>query len=371
MPEDLLKDIIETSFKAIKESENISKDEETVKVSDGIQSQLFVEKSKIIKEYIQKRIDNPIMDFIAEDFLTTDNVFDKLKDKLLISKILKESKIESDTIKEMEDLKKDLDNIKEDSATKENQLEQIKSIYLNQTSQEKIEKVEKQEPQKENNPIIKTDNPEQKQEPQKDDIQEQKYELTWEISKENTNYTDIVSTIIGKIEWWYYDPKTMYTSKMWKSGETMMGIDRKHWGSLNTSADWKEFWRLIDEDKLKNPEARKKHWYKWWELEPKLKTLAWKIIKPHYEKLCSRYLSDEAIKIVNTDGRLMFNFIYWAWNWAWRFQKMAKQIDKDISNWIKDTNVLAKNIVNRRINKSWNSLIAQWGRKIEKIVWLA
>lgn len=192
-----------------------------------------------------------------------------------------------------------------------------------------------------------------------------------EIKKENTNYKDIVSVVIGKIEGWYYNPKTMYTSRMGVSGETMMGIDRKHWGTLNTSEAGKEFWKLIDEDKAKNPDAWKKHGYKWGSLEPRLTELAWNIIKPHYEDLAKKYLSEESQKIVNSDGRLMFNFIYSARNGPDWFRKIANQLNSKVDSGVTDTNILIKDIVDWRINKSDNSLIAQWGKKIEEIVGLA
>jgi hypothetical protein len=190
----------------------------------------------------------------------------------------------------------------------------------------------------------------------------------WEITKESTKYQDLVDTIITKIEGWYYNPD-MNISWMWSSWETMMGIDRTNWWTLNTSEAWKEFRGLIDADRSKNPNLWK-HLYFGGDLEPKLRTLAWEIIKPHYEDLTKKYLSAESIKLVNTDWRLLFNFIYGTWNGAGRFQQMANVLNAKVSSWISNTEELLKAVVEFRTQNN-NSLIAQWGRKIEDIVGIA
>ncbi len=190
----------------------------------------------------------------------------------------------------------------------------------------------------------------------------------WEITKESTKYQDLVDTIITKIEGWYYNPD-MNISWMWSSWETMMGIDRTNWWTLNTSEAWKEFRGLIDADRSKNPNLWK-HLYFGGDLEPKLRTLAWEIIKPHYEDLTKKYLSAESIKLVNTDWRLLFNFIYGTWNGAGRFQQMANVLNAKVSSWISNTDELLKAVVEFRTQNN-NSLIAQWGRKIEDIVGIA
>lgn len=192
--------------------------------------------------------------------------------------------------------------------------------------------------------------------------------FTWEITKETIHYTDLVNVIIDKIEGWYYHPDMNMTA-MGISWETMMGIDRKHWWKLNTREAGKEFWNLIDTDRKQNPSQRI-HNYKWGNLEPKLRTLAWKIIQPHYENLSTTYLSPSALDLIETDGRLKFNFIYWAWNWASWFQKMANIINTKVASWVKDTDELLKFVVDFRKQNN-NRLIAQWGKKIEKMVGLA
>ncbi|MFZ2151093.1 MAG: hypothetical protein WAZ12_02260 [Candidatus Absconditicoccaceae bacterium] len=189
-----------------------------------------------------------------------------------------------------------------------------------------------------------------------------------EIKKETTKYQDIVDVIIDKIEGGYYHPD-MNISGMGSSGETMMGIDRKNGGTLNTSEAGKEFWGLIDADRSKNPNLWK-HLYFGGDLQPKLRTLAGAIIQPHYENLSTKYLSAESIKLVNTDGRLLFNFIYGAWNGAGWFEEMANVINSKVTSGISNTDDLLKAVVQFRTQND-NSLIAQGGRKIEEIVGIA
>lgn len=184
--------------------------------------------------------------------------------------------------------------------------------------------------------------------------------------KDNTNYTDIVDSIIENIEWGYYHPN-MNISRMGKSWETMMGIDRKHWGKLNTSDAWKKFWAIIDQDKIEHPQLRK-HNYKWGWKEEELKKLAGNIIEPHFKALSSKYLLPESLTLINKDWRLLFNFIYCAWNGVWWFKKFADQINNKVASGETNTEVLYKHIMDFRKNWTWNSLISQWGRKIEKIL---
>ena len=197
------------------------------------------------------------------------------------------------------------------------------------------------------------------------EIQPETQTYKWEITKETTKYENIVDVIITTIEGWYYNPD-MKIWWMWSSWETMMGIDRAHWWDLNTSEAWKEFWSLIDADRSKNPDLWK-HLYFGGDLEPKLRILAWNIIKPHYENLSKKYLSEESLKLVNTDWRLLFNFIYGAWNGEGRFEKMANVINSKVSSWTKNLDELLKAVVDFRTQND-NPIIAQWGRKIEKIV---
>ena len=76
------------------------------------------------------------------------------------------------------------------------------------------------------------------------------------------------------------------------------------------------------------------------------------------------------MKLVNTDWRLLFNFIYGAWNGQTRFEKMANVINSKVSSWISNTDDLLKAVLDFRTQND-NSLIAQSGQKISDIVGLA
>jgi hypothetical protein len=184
-------------------------------------------------------------------------------------------------------------------------------------------------------------------------------------------FLDTVTLVIDNLEGGYYHPQmlkdgrvkdTRYSS----SGETMFGIDRKAGGSINTTPAGKEFWGVID-----NAGASKSwKWnYKGGNLGGKLKELAAKIIYPEYIRMSNRYLSPEARKIVDSDRRLLFNFIYATWNGEGWFERFAKPINAAVKNGVTDVDALTKIAVERRTS-STNSLIAQGGRKISDLLGL-
>jgi hypothetical protein len=78
-----------------------------------------------------------------------------------------------------------------------------------------------------------------------------------------------------------------------------------------------------------------------------------------------------------SDGRLLFHFIYATWNGSGWFQKFAKDINAAVAQGITNTDALLKVAMHSRTKEGLtkgsapNSLIAQGGNKIEKIVGLA
>lgn len=192
------------------------------------------------------------------------------------------------------------------------------------------------------------------------------------ISPKIKDYDDIVATVIDTLEGGYYHPDMLKDGRIKdtryrSSGETMMGIDRSAGGEINSSPDGKEFWKLIDDA---NAKTNWKWLYRGGPLEPKLRQLAGKMIKPQFEEFSKKYLSDEAKPIVFNDGRLLFNFIYATWNGPKWFKKFAKEVNAAVEKGITDPNELIKIAVSSR-TQDQNSLIAQAGSKIEKIVGLA
>jgi murein DD-endopeptidase MepM/ murein hydrolase activator NlpD len=177
----------------------------------------------------------------------------------------------------------------------------------------------------------------------------------------DTDFNGVVTAVIDTLEGGYYHPMRHRSSGMGDSGETMMGIDRKHGGKINTSPEGVEFWGLIDRVDAKN----KWEWnYKGGELEPKLKELVGKMIKPRYEDYSRRYLSPEAAQIVNESVPLKFHFIYAVWNGPGWFQKFAREVNGAVKQGVIDPKELAKFAINTRIN-SGNRIIAKTGNKIK------
>ena len=190
-----------------------------------------------------------------------------------------------------------------------------------------------------------------------------------EIDLKIKDFDGIVAQVIDKLEGGYYHPDMLADGRVkdqryGNSGETMMGIDRKAGGSINTTPEGVEFWTIID------TENARKNWewgYRGGSLEPKLRALAGKMIKRNYDTYAQKYLSDEALKIVNEDPKLLFNFVYSTWNGPGWFKKFANQINDAVASGISDPAELAKIAIKARL-ESGNSLIAQGGRKIDSFL---
>lgn len=183
------------------------------------------------------------------------------------------------------------------------------------------------------------------------------------VNKEK--YQKIVGVIIDKLEGGYYHPDMLKDgrikdSRYSNSGETMFGIDRKAGGTLNTSDAGIKFWNIIDKS------GARKNWdwlYRGGSLEPKLKDAAADIMYNQYSVLADKYLSPEAKKIVESDDRLLFNFIYATWNGSGWFRKFAIDFNSAVSKGIKNKDELIKIAIGSRIKDS-NSLIRGGGNKI-------
>ena len=186
-------------------------------------------------------------------------------------------------------------------------------------------------------------------------------------STTTTDFDTQVNKVIDNFEGGYYNPETMNMSPMGDSGETMMGIDRKHGVGFGKTAEGQEFWKLIDDADAKN---KWKYNYMGGPLEPKLRSLVSKMIKSEFDKLSSRYLSPEAQKIVKNSPELTFHFIYATWNGPGWFQKFAKKINDSVANGITDPKELAKIAMDSRKN-SGNSLIAKSGNKMSQFLGIA
>ena len=180
------------------------------------------------------------------------------------------------------------------------------------------------------------------------------------------NFDTIVAQVIDKLEGGYYHPDMLKDGRIKDkryagSGETMMGIDRVAGGSANDTPAGRKFWSIIDQ-----ANARQNwNWlYRGGKLEPQLRTLAGEIIKPLFMQHSSRYLTPEARAIVMNNNKLLFNFIYAAWNGAGWFQRFAKKVNQAVENGVTNADDLFDVAMDARIN-SGSSLIKQSGKKIQ------
>lgn len=227
--------------------------------------------------------------------------------------------------------------------------------------------------------------------------------LTPNVDLSHSDYDSIVKSVIDNLEGGYYHPNMMQKdpgkfSVYKRSGETMFGLDRFAGHDLFYSTprisndpvsdleniesnkyqyksnDAKEFWETIDSADAKD----KWPWnYRGGQYENRLEELAGKIMRPEFESLFGQYLSHPAQEIVKNDPRLMYHFVYATWNGAGWFKKFARDISQAVLGGTTDPAVLAKIAMDSRTkegltdNSSPNSIIAQGGKKIEKMFGLA
>lgn len=193
------------------------------------------------------------------------------------------------------------------------------------------------------------------------------------MAVDKNRFKTVTNIVIDKLEGGYFNPTwhNVGDSRYGNSGETMFGIDRKAGGSLNDTVAGKQFWSIID--KNKTPQVWKWN-YKGGTLAPQLKDLTSEIMYPQYESLANRYLTPQAKSIVDSDNRLLFHFIYGAWNGAGWFKKFATDINKAIANGVTNTDKLTQVALDSRTKEglkagsSPNSLIAQGGKKIASFI---
>jgi hypothetical protein len=183
------------------------------------------------------------------------------------------------------------------------------------------------------------------------------------------DFDGIVAKVIDKLEGGYYHPDMLQDGRVrdaryGNSGETMMGIDRKAGGDINTTPEGIEFWKLIDDA---NARTEWKWGYRGGALESQLRKLAGKMIKRYYDKYASRYLSGKALTIVNENPKLLFNFVYAVWNGPGWFKNFADDINLAVDKGITDPEELAKIQIKDRLD-SGNSLVAQGGKKIADLL---
>ena len=191
------------------------------------------------------------------------------------------------------------------------------------------------------------------------------------VEQKTKSFAEVTRQVIANLEGGYYNPVYHNTgdSRYGASGETMFGIDRKAGGTINTTSAGKTFWSKIDAQQVNT---------KWrWNyippdpLQKELIDSAVTIMKSVYDSNMKSYLADPVLqRVIESDGRLLFNFIYACWNGPGWFQRWAAEIKKAYNGGKKTSDELLRLFVSLRVTSS-NSLIAQGGQKISALVKLA
>ena len=150
--------------------------------------------------------------------------------------------------------------------------------------------------------------------------------------------------IVDHIEGGYYNPNTGSAKEMKDSGETMFGMDRKHGSDFVNSSGGQEFWKLIDEERKKDP----KKWVRYYKLDdnPTLKQKLIDLIAqyfiPKYYPMYSKgaNLDPKVQKIIDCDPRLSFHMIYAIWNGPSFFKFYAEELTKKFKQGVKNPDKL-------------------------------
>jgi lysozyme family protein len=205
------------------------------------------------------------------------------------------------------------------------------------------------------------------------------------VIRKDMTFKEITQSVILNLEGGYFHPDMIKPNsqaiirvkdpRYSTSGETMFGLDRKAGGpTINACAPCLQFWGLIDAQNAKD---------KWaWNFIPpdplksKLLDLAIQIMEPLFNQSLNLYVPEKEIRdIINSDGRLLFNFVYAQWNGPGWFKGWANQIRAAYKNGKTKSEDLIVLFVEKRVNNigiignnTNNSLISQGGRKIADIV---
>jgi hypothetical protein len=173
-----------------------------------------------------------------------------------------------------------------------------------------------------------------------------------------SKWDKITKKVIDEFEGGYWNPKCGHTTKgMGVSTETMFGLDRYN-GGIEKTPEGKEFFKIIDNEKtklgLKLFCKTWKHGYRGGQLEDKLKTLASKIMKYHYDNNSKNYFSPELRKRVEGNDRLLMHFSYASWNGSGYFQKFAKSLEAGIKSGKSDEELVKQAISDRKSTNLYN-----------------
>lgn len=196
---DFLQELVKTGINEIRKNKN--KKAETENIVSEIGNSLLEQKRSVVKKYIDKKINDPVLQltWVAEDYLITESFIDKIKDKLLYEKFLEKSNIEKETIQEMKELKNALENIKEDN-TQETKLKEIENTFLDNSPEEINNQKEEKSKNQSEEAWIKAEK-----------IEEKPEEISGNFDFLPENYKNYITKISSK----FPDPKKTQIRKFW------------------------------------------------------------------------------------------------------------------------------------------------------------
>lgn len=191
------------------------------------------------------------------------------------------------------------------------------------------------------------------------------------MALDKNTFKEVTGIVIDKLEGGYWNPAYHGVPKGYEnSGETMFGIDRKY-TTPQSSPQAGAFWALIDANK--NPQVWKWN-YRGGALEPQLKDLTGEIMYNQYIKYANAYMAKELREIVEKDPKLLFHFIYAAWNGVGWFNKFAADMNNAVKNGVVDSTKLVQVAIDSRTKEGLTkgsapiSLIKTGGDKIKSFI---
>ena len=125
-----------------------------------------------------------------------------------------------------------------------------------------------------------------------------------------------------------------YTSMYANSGETMFGLDRRAGGIDKIKPYGEQFFGVIDAEKSRLGSDFCNVWvynYRGGDKESELKKLASKVMYDLYQSYAERYLSSEALRVVESNKRLLFHFAYASWNGPDFFKDFGQVVNKGVA----------------------------------------
>jgi hypothetical protein len=176
------------------------------------------------------------------------------------------------------------------------------------------------------------------------------------ISKDKKSFVDVFKLVVNNLEGLYFHPSMLddgriapkYKTTYQSSGETLFGLDRRQ-GSKDAAAQ--KFWAKVDSFK---PNGNPKWAYNTLgNLNQtqinELYDLGYKVIQPSYNNALNKVPAGLKT-IIESDGRLLFSFVYGVWNGIGWYNGYLKSLTAAYNNGIKNADDLLRKHIDDRKN---------------------